>query len=247
MADKKKHFYVVLKGRRPGIYSQWSGAGGAEEQIKGYLGAVYRGFATREEADYYLRTGGEVMPAPPPLMEAGSNTPAPVEPLAPVNYQPELSAGRVVIFTDGASTGNPGPGGYGVVLLFGDSRKELSAGFRCTTNNRMELLAVIAALRALKRPAPVVLYSDSSYVVNAVNKGWARRWRARGWMRDDTNRTENADLWAQLLDLLGQMEVEFRWVRGHADTPENERCDRLAVQAAHQKDLPADPGFAGKC
>ncbi len=253
MPDKKKRFYVVLKGRKPGIYTQWGGAGGAEEQIKGHPGAVYRGFATREEADYYLRTGGEVLPAPPPLIEVDSNTPAAVEPSPPVDYQPDLAAGKVVIFTDGASTGNPGPGGYGVVLLFGDSRKELSAGFRCTTNNRMELLAVIAALRALKRPAqavlpaPVVLYSDSSYVVNAVNKGWARRWRARGWMRDDTNRAENADLWAQLLDLLGQVEVEFRWVRGHADTPENERCDRLAVQAAHRKDLPADSGFEGTC
>ncbi len=216
---EKKHFYAVLKGRSPGIYTRWSGTGGAEEQIKGYPGAVFRGFATRGEAEYYLRSGGVVMPAEtlfPMAEEEAPAAQAAAQARAQKEYQPDLAAGKVVIFADGASTGNPGPGGYGVVLLAGDSRNELSGGFRCTTNNRMELLGVITALRALKQRETVVLYCDSRYVVDAVEKGWARRWRARGWMRD-------------------------------ADNPENERCDQLAVQAAHQKNLPEDEGFAGKC
>ncbi len=242
-----KHFYAVIRGRRPGIYTQWSGPGGAEEQIKGHPGAVYRGFATREEAKYYLRTGGEVLPAQPRLVDvdpvrSGLQPDAP-----PPDYQPDLEAGKVVIFTDGASTGNPGPGGYGVLMMSGKERKEMSGGFRCTTNNRMELLGVITALSALRQRVPVVLYSDSRYVVDAVEKGWARRWRALGWMRDGTNRAENADLWARLLDLLDRCPVEFRWVRGHADHPENERCDALAVQASRRGDLPPDPGFQGTC
>ena len=247
MSDKKKNFYTVVKGRRPGIYTQWSGSGGAEEQIKGYAGAVFRGFVTREEAENYQRSGGKAQPTQPALIDVEpGQLPARV-PEHAADYQPDLAAGKVVIFTDGACTGNPGPGGYGVVILAGQSRQELSGGFRCTTNNRMELLAVITALQALPSHQAVVVYSDSSYVVNAVEKGWARRWRARGWMRDDTHRAENADLWAQQLDLLGQHTVEFRWVRGHADHLENERCDRLAVQAAHQKALPPDPGFQGRC
>jgi ribonuclease HI len=111
----------------------------------------------------------------------------------------------------------------------------------------MELMAVIVALQALKRSAQVVVFSDSTYVVSAVEKGWAWRWQARGWMRDGQNRAENADLWAVLLDVLDRMEVEFRWVKGHASHPENERCDRLAVQAARGKNLPEDSGFTGSC
>lgn len=247
MPDRKKHYYTVIKGRRPGIYTQWTGQGGAEEQIKGHPGAVYRGFATREEAEYYLRTGGKLMPEALRLINVDPVISDPQANERPPDYQPDLAAGKVVVFTDGASTGNPGPGGYGAVLLFGKTRRELSGGFRCTTNNRMELLAVIAALRELKRGAEVVLYSDSTYVVNAVEKGWARRWRARGWMRDDTHHAENADLWALLLDLLDQHAVAFRWVRGHADHPENERCDRLAVQASRRANLPPDSGFQGAC
>jgi len=187
------------------------------------------------------------MPEPRLVEDEAERPAAPSRTERPADYRPDLAAGKVVIFTDGASTGNPGPGGYGVVLLSGSQRKEMSGGFRCTTNNRMELLGVITALSALKQRVPVVIYSDSRYVVDAVEKGWARRWRARGWMRDDTNRAENADLWAQLLDLLERYPVEFRWVRGHADHPENERCDRLAVHAAHLPDLPPDPGFKGTC
>jgi ribonuclease HI len=253
MADKKKNFYAVVKGRKAGIYNRWSGVGGAEEQIKGFPGAVFRGFVTRTEAENFLRTGA-VIPATR-LFEEKPDQPKPIPSVSRqtsassqmADYHSDLADGKVVIFTDGASTGNPGPGGYGVVLLSGEERKELSGGFRCTTNNRMELLGVITALNALNRRMQAVVYSDSRYVVDAVEKGWARRWRTRGWMRDSVNAAENADLWAQLLDLLDRCPVEFRWVRGHADNPENERCDRLAVQAAHQAHLPADSGYKGNC
>lgn len=244
MAEKKKNFYAVLKGRQPGIYTQWGGTGGAESQIKGFPGAVFRGFATRQEAEYFMKTGGQV----PPSLVSQSDPDTVESPAAPQDHRPDLAAGKVVIFTDGASTGNPGPGGYGVVLLFGEHRREMSAGYRCTTNNRMELLGVITALSALKRRSQVVIYSDSRYVVNGIQMGWARRWRENDWMRapdknGDSQPAENVDLWAQLLDLIDQHEVEFRWVKGHASHPENERCDRLAVQASRQPNLPPDPGF----
>ena len=150
---------------------------------------------------------------------------------------------QVQIHTDGACLGNPGPGGYGVVLRYGDRSKELSGGFRLTTNNRMELLAVIRGLEALNQPCQVVLYSDSKYVVDAVEKGWAVKWRANGWMRNKREKAVNPDLWARLLDLCATHDVEFRWVKGHAGIADNERCDRLAVAAAKGKGLAEDPGY----
>jgi len=146
----------------------------------------------------------------------------------------------VTIYTDGACLGNPGPGGYGVVLLSGDHRKELSGGFRLTTNNRMELTAAIQGLVALKKPCRVRLLSDSQYVVNSVNKGWARRWRANNWYRNKKDKAENPDLWEQLLSLCGKHQVEFIWIKGHDGDLENERCDVLAVQAAQLPGLPPD-------
>ena len=150
----------------------------------------------------------------------------------------------VTIYTDGACIGNPGPGGYGVVLLHGQNRKELSGGFRSTTNNRMELMAVIIALEALKRPTKVTLYSDSRYVVDALNKGWAKKWRANGWMRNKNDRAVNPDLWQRLLAAVENHDVDFKWVRGHAGVTENERVDKLATTAARQRDLPADQGYS---
>ena len=150
---------------------------------------------------------------------------------------------QVTIYTDGACVGNPGPGGYGTVLIFDDNRRELSGGFRLTTNNRMELLAAIEGLEALKEPCQVTLYSDSQYVVNGMSKGWAEKWRKNGWRRNKKERAINPDMWGRLLDLCARHEVEFRWVRGHAGIPENERCDRLAVAASLQDNLPADLGY----
>lgn len=139
----------------------------------------------------------------------------------------ELS--RVWIYTDGACSGNPGPGGWGAILRAGEHVKELSGGAANTTNNRMELTAVISALKALKRPCRVTLTSDSKYIIDAIEKGWAKKWQANGWMRNKKEKAQNPDLWEQLLDLLQVHQVEFVWVKGHAGHPENERCDQLAV------------------
>lgn len=136
---------------------------------------------------------------------------------------------HVDIYTDGACSGNPGPGGYGAVLVYNGKEKELSGGEAQTTNNRMELTAVIAALEALKEPCEVTLTTDSKYVSDAVLQGWARSWRARGWKKGDGKAALNPDLWSRLLDLLDIHKVEFVWVKGHAGHPYNERCDALAV------------------
>ncbi len=135
----------------------------------------------------------------------------------------------VEIFTDGACSGNPGPGGYGAILRVGEHVKEISGGESNTTNNRMELMGVIAALSALKYPCDVVLTTDSKYVVDSVTKGWARGWKAKGWIKADKKPALNVDLWEKLLDLLDVHNVNFVWVKGHAGHPENERCDELAV------------------
>ncbi len=153
---------------------------------------------------------------------------------------------EVTIYTDGGALGNPGPGGYGVILDYLGHRKELSGGFRHTTNNRMELVAAIEGLRALKEPCRVTLYTDSRYLVDAMEKGWARRWKANGWMRNRKDRALNADLWEELLRLCDLHDVRFVWVRGHSGHPENERCDQLVQEAARQAGLPPDPGYEGK-
>ena len=135
----------------------------------------------------------------------------------------------VAIYTDGACSGNPGPGGWGVILSYKGHKKELSGGERQTTNNRMELTAVIEGLSALTRPCRVNVVTDSKYVVDAITLGWARKWRAQGWMRNKKEKALNPDLWEALLNLLDRHEVTFTWVKGHAGHPENERCDELAV------------------
>ena len=146
----------------------------------------------------------------------------------------------ISIYTDGAAKGNPGPGGYGVVLVSGPHRKELSGGFNHTTNNRMELLAVIVGLEALKIPgAEVTVYSDSTYVVNSIEKGWLHKWRAGGFKK-----AKNVDLWLRFLEVWPKFRVRFVWIKGHAGHPENEHCDRLAVAAAMQPNLPEDGGYS---
>lgn len=135
----------------------------------------------------------------------------------------------VYIFSDGACSGNPGPGGYGVILRYGDKETELSGGAPDTTNNRMELSGVIAGLEALKYPCRVFLQTDSKYVVDAIEKGWAKGWQRNNWIKSDKKPALNKDLWVKLLGLLETHEVKFLWIKGHAGHAENERCDRLAV------------------
>ena len=135
----------------------------------------------------------------------------------------------VTIYTDGACSGNPGPGGWCAILRYGEIEKQLSGGEAKTTNNRMELTAVIEALRALKTPCRVELYSDSKYVIDALEKGWARGWKARGWVKSDKKPALNSDLWEILLTLTQKHDVHYHWVKGHAENPKNNRCDELAV------------------
>lgn len=139
---------------------------------------------------------------------------------------------KIEIFTDGACSGNPGPGGYGVILKYKDNVKELWGGEPDTTNNRMELTAVITGLKALKEPCEVNLYSDSKYIIDAVTKGWAVKWKENNWIKSDKKKALNSDLWEQLLELLKIHKVNFFWVKGHAGHAENERCDQLAVKGS---------------
>lgn len=136
---------------------------------------------------------------------------------------------EIYLYTDGACSGNPGPGGYGAILVYGGKEKELSGGDRQTTNNRMELMGVISALAALKEPCAVTLTTDSKYVVDSITKGWVYGWQKRGWVKSDKKPALNVDLWEELLPLLAKHSVTFVWVKGHAGHPENERCDELAV------------------
>ena len=147
---------------------------------------------------------------------------------------------KLFLFSDGACSGNPGPGGYGVILKYGDHIRELSGGYRNTTNNRMELTAVIKGLESLKEPCEVTVVSDSRYIIDAMEKGWAKKWRRNGWKRNKREAALNPDLWARLLDLCEKHVVRFHWVEGHAGHPENERCDLLAVSAASMPSLPED-------
>jgi ribonuclease HI len=153
---------------------------------------------------------------------------------------------HVTIYTDGACSGNPGPGGYAAVLIYGEKRRELSQGYRATTNNRMELLGVITALEHLTSPCKVTLYSDSEYVVNAITKGWLTSWQSRGWRKADKKPVLNVDLWKRLVPQLERHDIEFKWVRGHNNNVENERCDVLAVMASQSSDLLVDEGFPGE-
>ena len=162
----------------------------------------------------------------------------------------QVSRMNVTIFSDGASRGNPGPGGYGTVLIYvgpsgKEHRLELSRGYKLTTNNRMELLGAIAGLEALTRPCRVELHSDSQYVVNAFNQHWIEGWRSRGWRTANKQPVKNVDLWERLLHAMEPHEVRWVWVKGHAGNEHNERCDELATMAADGDMLSTDEGFDG--
>ena len=145
---------------------------------------------------------------------------------------------QINIYTDGACSGNPGPGGWGAILEYKGLKKELSGGEKSTTNNRMELTGVITALEALNEPCVVELYSDSKYVIDALEKGWARSWKARGWVKGDKKPALNPDLWEQLLALCDYHQVNLHWVKGHAENPYNNRCDQMAVSQWQKQKQP---------
>ena len=166
-----------------------------------------------------------------------------------MNANPNSKSGampHVEIYTDGGCEPNPGPGGFGAVLIHLKKRAEISGGFRKTTNNRMEIFAAIAGLEMLKQPCKVTIYSDSKYVVDAMMEGWVAAWKRKGWWRTKTERPENVDLWQRLDALCQTHQVDFRWVKGHAGNPENERCDQLAMTALRQPNLPVDDGYENR-
>jgi len=228
----KKKVYAIAAGHKPGIYENWPEA---EKQVKGFAGARFKGFTDRAEAERWL--------VDPQYRQATANkTRRPETDAAP----PVPRDGEIHIYSDGGCRNNPGPGGYGAILIVDGSEQELSGGFRRTTNNRMELMGCIAALRALPlRDRPITVHSDSSYVVNGISKGWAKSWRQRGWIKSDKQPAINPDLWSELLDLIDGLDITFQWVRGHAGHPLNERCDQLAVAASKEKDPPEDTGYPG--
>ncbi len=231
MAEKKK-FYAIAAGRKPGIYTKWPEA---QAQVIGFAGARYKGFASRAEAEAWIKN--PIYPAAAAMAKTGKTRAATAK---------AGKEGEIVIYTDGGARFNPGPGGYGVVMVENGRRQEFAGGYRLTTNNRMELMACIVALRHLKkRKKSATLYSDSQYVVNGITKGWARSWRRNGWIKSDKQPAINPDLWAELLELSEALEVDFRWVKGHAGNELNERCDELAVSSAARTDLPEDKGYQG--
>ena len=150
---------------------------------------------------------------------------------------------QVKIYTDGGCLGNPGRGGYGAILVCGERRREISGGYQHTTNNRMELMACIIALEALKCECGATVHSDSKYVVDGVSKGWAVKWKRNNWRRSGGNRAENVDLWERLLAVIDKHQVNFVWVKGHNGHEENERCDQLATNAANGSRLLEDTGY----
>ncbi len=223
----RKRFYAIRKGRQPGVYSTWPEA---EQQVKGYGGAIFKGFASEEEAEKWL-TGHETA--------ISSKKSVKIQQKRPVIQQPK--EGEIFIYTDGGAINNPGPGGYGVVILAGNEKQELSGGFRYTTNNRMELTAAIVGLEnVLPTDKKIVLFSDSSYLVNGVMKRWVNSWQRNGWIKSDKSPVLNVDLWEKILHLCKDMDIVFKWVKGHAGNPCNERCDTLAVQSARGEHLEID-------
>lgn len=150
---------------------------------------------------------------------------------------------KVEIFTDGACSGNPGPGGFGAVLKYGTKTKEISKGYYLTTNNRMEIMGVLESLKALKEPCDITLCSDSKYVLDSLSKGWAEKWKAAGWMRNKHDKALNVDLWEALLNEISKHKIKYVWVKGHTGHAENERCDVLAVSAYTNGNLIEDTGY----
>jgi ribonuclease HI len=243
---KTKKYYGVAKGKKPGVYTEWFGKDGAQIQINGFSGAIFKGFITRSEAEAFVRRYNDT--EADSAVKSIDTEPAPeyriprkaVSKPRKQRGTPPPGAEDVVIYTDGGCRTNPGPGGYGAIVQIGSQRTEYSGGFRLTTNNRMELMACIVGLSSLKTISRVSLYSDSQYVVNGISRGWAKRWRKNNWMRNKEERAINPDLWERLLELCSKHAVTFNWVKGHANNQGNERCDQLAASASLNRNLAVD-------
>jgi len=240
LTNNAKKIYAVFLGHQPGLYKSWDEAAA---QVKGFKGAVYKSFVNHNEALLWLRecvlgATGIVSEKLIDLIKS--------QPVGQTDSQSTSIAGKanqIIIHTDGGASPNPGIGAYGVVLQKGRLRKELSAAYQLTTNNRMEMMGVIVALQSLKEPSQVELHTDSKYIVDSITKGWVYGWIKRGWKKSDGQRPENVDLWQQLLEALEEHKVDFRWVKGHAGNTENERCDALVSEARQSKHLLLDLGY----
>lgn len=211
-------FYAVKKGRKPGVYNSWDEC---SEQINGFSGAIYKKF--KVEADAQAFVSGESPDSISTVNEIDKQD----KPL-------KVSTGeKVVLYTDGACSGNPGPGGFGYAVVINDVLTlKGSGGLTSTTNNQMELSAVIEGLKAIPKNCSVTVYTDSSYVANAFEKHWIDGWKCRNWVKSDGTAVLNRELWEQLLSVMAEhKEVNFVWVKGHAGNKYNELCDKLAVEA----------------
>ncbi|MCF7826779.1 MAG: ribonuclease HI [Candidatus Marinimicrobia bacterium] len=235
-----KKVYAVFQGHQPGLFCSWEEA---SQQVKNFKGAKYKSFPDRDSAITWLREC--VLAANEPvaqsIIELIKTQNSQIAPASKTST-PGLN-GKIIIHTDGGASPNPGVGAYGVVLQKGSRRKELSAGYQFTTNNRMEMMAVIVALQSLNKSSDVVLYTDSKYIVDSITKRWVYGWKKRGWKKSDGNRPENVDLWEVIIPLLEEHQVEFHWVKGHAGHAENERCDVLVGEARKNKNLLVDTGY----
>ncbi|MCP4719972.1 MAG: ribonuclease HI [Desulfobacteraceae bacterium] len=226
-------YYAVAQGRKTGIFNSWSET---EQQVRGFTNAIFKSFKTRQEAEAFLKNPSFSHK----LNKSGSNKSGPTK-TQEYPGATDYPRGTIVVYTDGGAIGNPGPGGYGVVIK---DREEISGGYNLTTNNRMELKAVMVAMEALQgEKAPIVLHSDSKYVINGLNKGWAKNWKKKNWVKSDGNPAMNSDMWALLLELQKKIDITFKWVKGHAGDPLNERCDELANGVARKKGMPDDIGY----
>lgn len=222
---KQKKYYAVVKGIKPGIYTNWDET---KNQVNGFSGAVYKSFKTHKEAADFMKD---------PLIEKKTVTPQ-----KSIADNKELeSKDYIIVYTDGGSLGNPGPGGYGIVIA---GEKKISGGFQLTTNNRMELMAVIKTLEyLLKSNKKIIIYSDSAYAINGINKGWAKNWKKNNWHKSNGEPVLNPDLWKNLLELSGKVKLELRKVKGHSGDPLNEEADQLAKAGARSKDLYQDTEY----
>ena len=238
MASKK--WYAIRSGKVPGIYTSWPEA---EKQVKGFSKARFKGFPTRAEAEAWLAGKGDDRAADSAKAKHAKKKKAQRRVVQQKVTDDLAIHDKLIIHTDGGAINNPGPGGYGVVIQHDGQVQEFFGGYRLTTNNRMELLAAIVALREVEISLPIILFSDSSYVVNGICKGWAKNWRRRGWLKADGKPVLNQDLWSELLALTEELPVTFRWIKGHAGNPMNERCDQLAVSAARGSNLLVDEEY----
>jgi ribonuclease HI len=225
----KKKFYAVATGRKCGIFTDWATT---ENQVKGFPAAKFKSFPTEQQARDWLEN--------PVYSQKKKSAERNVYSGSFYTAEP----GEIVVYTDGGSLNNPGPGGYGVVIIDDGECHELSGGFRLTTNNRMEMMAAVVALTQLQEcQKKVKIFSDSSYLVNSITKGWAKKWQTSGWKKSDGNSVVNRDLWQELLKLLKDLDVTFCWVKGHSGNAGNERCDKLAVAAARQSPQAVDTEY----